>query len=274
MATKICKGCGIEKDLEEFHLSPTNKMGRHPYCKECRNWNHRSGQSKQKELELKDLRSRGLKRCPSCKEIKPVTEFPSSKNRPDGLHPYCFVCSRSKGLEYVRRPEVKQHKKERESTREFLDNLAEYRRGSEKYQTRVKKYQSLPKYKEYATEYRKRDYVKVRRYLSTRIWKELSLYKKTKKSSYDEYLGCDIEFFMGYLTSLFTEGMNWDNHGRGSDKWHVDHIVACAEFDMNDDDEVKKCFHYSNQRPLWEPENLRKNSKNKEGVRIFKRFKK
>lgn len=77
---------------------------------------------------------------------------------------------------------------------------------------------------------------------------------------------------MGYLATMFTEGMTWQNHGRGSDKWHVDHIIACAEFDMNNEDEVKKCFHYSNYQPLWEPDNLRKSSKNAEGIRVLKKY--
>lgn len=123
MATKICKGCGIEKDLEEFHNSSTNKLGRHPYCKECRNWNHRSEKSKQKELELKELQSKGLKRCACCREIKPITEFPNSKNRSDGLHPYCFVCSRSKGLNYSRSTDGTKKRLEYMFTDGYLNRL-------------------------------------------------------------------------------------------------------------------------------------------------------
>jgi hypothetical protein len=262
MATKICKGCGIEKDLEEFHLSPTNKMGRHPYCKECRNWNHRSEQSKQRELELRDLQSKGLKRCSSCKEIKPVTEFPSSKNRPDGLHPYCFVCSRSKGLEYVRRPEVKQHKKERESTREFLDNLAEYRRTSKTYKETHRIYvETSPVFKEYQSAYNKKIDVRLRGKISCKIYAALKSQDESKMLEFDEYLGCTFEFFKQYISNLFQEGMSWDNWGRGSNRWHIDHIKPCASFNFHDINQQKECFHYTNQQPLWEHDNLSKSSK-------------
>jgi len=275
MLTKICKTCGREKPLSEFAKSTVNALGCIPHCKECKNWAHRSDKSKQRELEKREFNLLGVKRCACCSEVKSITEFPNSKNRPDGLHPYCFICSRKKGLEYVNRSEVRQHKKERESTREFLDNLAEYRKNSEKYKETIKTYRGTsPVYKEYRTEYYQLPNVRVRHNISTRIWQELHLYNLTKKSSFDEYLGCSIEFFFNYLKSKFTDGMTWDNWGRGHDKWHADHITACAEFDMSNEDEVKKCFHYSNYQPLWEPENLRKSSKNADGKKVYKRYKK
>jgi len=51
--------------------------------------------------------------------------------------------------------------------------------------------------------------------------------------------------------------MNWDNYGVYG--WHVDHIKPCFLFNMNDIDEQKKCFHYTNLQPLWAKDNLVKN---------------
>ena len=47
--------------------------------------------------------------------------------------------------------------------------------------------------------------------------------------------------------------MNWDNHG---EKWHIDHVVPCAWFDLTDLDERVTCFHWSNMRPLTSEKNL------------------
>ena len=52
--------------------------------------------------------------------------------------------------------------------------------------------------------------------------------------------------------------MSWDNHGY--DGWHVDHIRPCASFDLTDEEQVRKCFHYTNLQPLWAKDNLRKGS--------------
>jgi hypothetical protein len=259
---RICKQCGVEKPITQFSKSQVHHGGHIPVCKECKNWNHRSPKSKEKEQTKWRLLAIGLKYCPNCNTLKNVNEFALNGVHNDGLRAYCKKCDNERGLKYTQREDIRKRKHEKESTREFLDNLATRRRNSEKYQSNAKKYrESSPVYSAYTQEYRKRKYVRIRRNISTRIWSELRLYNTTKESSFNEYLGCTTEFFMSYIQDRFTEGMSWDNWGRGSDKWHIDHIHPCADFNMFDDMEVRKCFHYTNQQPLWEPENLRKNNK-------------
>ena len=43
--------------------------------------------------------------------------------------------------------------------------------------------------------------------------------------------------------------MTLDNHAR--DGWHIDHIIPCADFNLNDIEDQKKCFHYTNLMPRW-----------------------
>ena len=79
-------------------------------------------------------------------------------------------------------------------------------------------------------------------------------------------LGCSLEFFRDYLELKFTEGMNWDNYGRGWNgkgmkEWHIDHIKPCSSFDLSKKSEQLKCFHYTNLQPLWARENLEKYAK-------------
>lgn len=75
-----------------------------------------------------------------------------------------------------------------------------------------------------------------------------------KQSSTVELLGCDIDFLKEWLSSLFIEGMTWDNYG----KWHVDHYVPCAYFDLSDVKQQRICFNYRNLRPLWGIDNMKK----------------
>jgi hypothetical protein len=60
-----------------------------------------------------------------------------------------------------------------------------------------------------------------------------------------------------YIESKFLDGMTWDNMG----EWHIDHIIPCANFDLTDPKQQKKCFHYTNLQPLWAIDNIKKSNK-------------
>lgn len=79
-----------------------------------------------------------------------------------------------------------------------------------------------------------------------------------KSANTMELVGCSLERLMVHLEAQFQEGMTWGNYGLGHDKWHVDHIRACALFNLANPAEQRRCFHYTNLQPLWQPENLRK----------------
>jgi len=96
---------------------------------------------------------------------------------------------------------------------------------------------------------------RLKRNLRNRLYKTVkNLYKKENTK---ELLGCSIEYLKIHLEKQFQPGMNWDNYGVYG--WHVDHIKPCFLFNMNDIDEQKKCFHYTNLQPLWAKDNLVKN---------------
>jgi hypothetical protein len=61
-------------------------------------------------------------------------------------------------------------------------------------------------------------------------------------------LGCSTEELRVHLEKQFSVGMNWDNYGLHG--WHIDHKIPCCSFDMTKEEEQRKCFHYTNLRPL------------------------
>jgi hypothetical protein len=52
--------------------------------------------------------------------------------------------------------------------------------------------------------------------------------------------------------------MNWNNHGL---VWELDHIIPISSFNLLNPEEQKKCFHYSNLRPLIKLKNRQKLNK-------------
>lgn len=98
---------------------------------------------------------------------------------------------------------------------------------------------------------------RLRKNLKSRIYIALKKGLGTKSESTITLLGCSVEDLKSHLEEQFQNGMTWENYG----KWHVDHIKPCAKFDLNNPEEQKKCFHYSNLQPLWAEDNLRKKDK-------------
>jgi hypothetical protein len=69
-------------------------------------------------------------------------------------------------------------------------------------------------------------------------------------------IGCTIPELRAYLEARFLPGMQW--YPRNFD---VDHIVPVAAFDLRDPEQQKKCFNFSNLRPMWPIDNQRKGAK-------------
>ena len=88
---------------------------------------------------------------------------------------------------------------------------------------------------------------KIKLRLYHRIYTALLSIGKSKSDKTINLLGCDISYFMKYISHRFTNGMTFDNYG----EWHIDHIVPCAKFDLTKQSEIIKCFHFTNLQPIW-----------------------
>jgi hypothetical protein len=72
------------------------------------------------------------------------------------------------------------------------------------------------------------------------------------------YLGVSLEYFLKWIEYQFDENMNWDNQGT---YWDIDHVIPCNNFNLENDEEIKKCFNWKNIRPCEKIENYKKNNK-------------
>lgn len=88
--------------------------------------------------------------------------------------------------------------------------------------------------------------------IRTLIGMSLSAKEMRKKSKSESILGCSLENCVEWIKSQFAHGMSWDNRHL----WHIDHVIpmACAK----DETESLMLNHYTNLRPLWISDNLKK----------------
>lgn len=182
--------------------------------------------------------------CNKCQRELLVSEFHRRSNRPGGYSYQCKECrSRTRIIskEYGRKYYLQHKDRQRELERLNKDkiNARKREREKERRQTDVN--------------------YKIKKNLRGRIYKAVK--QNIKSESTMILIGCSVEELKIYLSSMFTEGMNWNNYG----KWHIDHIKPCASFDLSDPVQQKECFHYSNLQPMWAIENIRKSSSYDEG---------
>lgn len=227
------------------------------------------------------------KKCTKCGAILDaiIGNFYKDSSKKDNLSSSCADCCRktkSKTYKNVISPRLKTERaiaresylqseeykqKKEESKRKDLERKRRWRdknreKINEKARLSIKKPISAEKRKEYkARQYEKImscPYKKHIHYMRVRI-------RDIVKSS-----GNDINFsisktilfskneLINRLESMFKEGMNWDNYGRGG--WHIDHIKPLASFDITKEEELIKAFSIENIQPMFESENLSKGS--------------
>lgn len=233
-----------------------------------------------------------MKQCSKCKQSKPLTEFSKNKNKTDGHRSECKSCVKEynqnnkekikeRNKEHYKNNKEKIKEQKKEHYKKNADKCKKYsqehyQKNHEKIKEQRKEYNQ--KNKEYRKEQRKEylqknknrinkqqnQYQKTRRsndplYKLTRDMRSLIAISiknngYTKQSKTYEILGCTYEEFKAHIEQQFTEGMNWDNHG----KWHYDHIKPISH--GKTEKEILALNHYLNFQPLWARDNLSKSN--------------
>src|SRR5579863_6654653 len=185
------------------------------------------------------------KRCSACRRVKVLSKFYKDKSRLSGYDARCKNCDYDKTKKYRNN----NRKKFREQRRAF------YKRHPDKMSIYYDRYydRRLSYHKMYI---KKRSLVdpnfKLGLLLRSRLYNALKGNRRTGSAVRD--LGCSLDFLRNYLKKQFKPGMSWSNHG----KWHIDHIIPLTLFDLTDRKELLKACHYTNLRPLWARENLKR----------------
>lgn len=151
--------------------------------------------------------------------------------------------NRKAAMEYRKRKQVEDPEFEKKRSRKTMD----------------KRKENPDKWNAYSRAYANKRYAEDPEFniacrLRSRLYQKLRVQGATKSASALDLTGCTTEFLRGYIEGMFRDGMNWNNI-------HVDHILPLASFNLCNEDDQRKAFHYTNLQPLFGAENLAKGAK-------------
>ena len=285
----VCRAC--HKEYKRRHYEEHKKE-----IKEKKKLYYQSNRERLDELHNKNREEISNKTCSKCHIEKPTEEFNSAKNNGDGLNKTCRSCEKVYMKNYTtkHKKELLEKKKlyYKSDPEKFKKRWKEQsNKNKERYSIRNKKYYAdhREKRKEYNRQWNKnhKEEVKSQKKEYTaknieKIKKRMKIYVATrkkddvnfniaiklrqrflraikmgsKKTSVINLLGCTIQELKDKLKAQFTEGMTWDLFMQGD--IHIDHIIPCSSFNLEDLEQQKLCFHYSNLQLLWKEHNLKK----------------
>lgn len=227
--------------------------------------------------------------CSKCNEEKEFGEFYKSPRGKYGVLARCKTCEKEKSKKYTVENREKINEKKSEYYSKNINNIAKkkserYTSNCEQLKEKMKEYyvENCEQIKEKRRQYRKENFEKIKKYYEehreekreyrrerykTDIKFKLShnlrrrfaraLAGNAKTASAIKLIGCTVEELHTFLEAEFGEGMTWENYG----DWHIDHIRPCASFNLEDPEEQKKCFHWTNLQPLWAADNWAKSDR-------------
>ena len=191
--------------------------------------------------------------CSKCNIAKHIDGFSKHKNAKDGLQSNCRQCGAESSKQWkLNNPEKNKESHQKTFKKHYIPK--------EKTPENIRK----QKRKEYQNEWRKKKIkdplIKLHNSIMHSIWKSLQKNSLPKQNKTLDILGLSHwGKFKTYIETQFTEGMNWDNYGNKKDCWSVDHIIPRSlATTLN---EIYKLNHYTNLRPMWHIENIKKSNK-------------
>lgn len=167
--------------------------------------------------------------------------------------------------EYWRRPEIQQRRRDNWANDPKMKEKSREASRSPKSKAARQLYRARNKeaIRDYMREYRRicmatKPEFRIAHNCRSRMRDAVQCQGTRKASKAKDLLGCEFEFFRGWLEAKFERGMSWLNYGVF---WEIDHIRPVASFDLNDPEQQRACFHYTNCQPLWSDLNRSKGSK-------------
>lgn len=188
METKVCKKCGIEKNIEEIVKYSKNNKIYYSECKDCRREYSKKYFHENKE-KYKENKKKWI------------------ENNKEHIRQYA--------ISYKPKKKIIDQKYR-------LENKEIIKKRAKKYNDEHKEQRNKREY-----ERRKKDNVyNLKTNIRLNIVDAFKRKKINKNKNTIEILGCDIDFFVNYLLETYKKnyGIEWD----GIEKVHIDHIIPLA----------------------------------------------
>lgn len=243
---KKCKHCGEVKSSSEYNRAGGGAFLQ-PYCKPCDSLRKKKHYDKNRDRLIKKRKEYYLK---NRKLVDPIEKKENERKRIEKLIQFNRENRKSK------MPEDERRRRKSICDKKYRERMGDILKEKKKEYSRKNRERNNERSRE---KNRENLELRIKKNLRSRIRFALLSKNSNKLFATMNYLGCDVDFFKKYLESKFKDGMTWDNYGKYG--WHIDHIIPCCKFDLTKEEEQKKCFHYTNQQPLWATENLKKGAK-------------
>lgn len=243
METKICKNCGLEKNIDEFYFRKDTQKHRNK-CKQCCINNRREYYQENR-----------IKLCNQKKEYtKKNKEIIKAKQKEK------YYKNREKILEEKKNYYQKNREAIKEKTKKYrMDNKDKIQKAGLKY--RMEHREELSKRSvEYELIRKKTDNIY---YFKKRIRQSIrtSFNKKglLKPQKTEDILGCSINFFINWLIKSYEDNYNEKWNWNYLKSVHIDHKKPLKE--AKTEKEIIELCHYTNLQLLKAEDNLAKGSK-------------
>lgn len=240
MDYKICKTCGMQKEITCFRKCVNYYRGDCYECEKKKNKLYRIKNKEKLSIKYKEYRNAHL-------------EYIKQKNK------------EYNELNKEKRKEYNQ-KYYNENKKYYSQKHKEYtQKNFDKIQKNRKKWEENNKEK--VKTYRQKDYLKrkndplllfkdnIRKNIGNSFRKKKL--KKNKKT--EEILGCKTDFFINYLIETYEKNYNEKWNWEYLKKVHIDHIKPLA-IAKNEEEVINLC-HYTNLQLLKSEDNLQKNNR-------------
>lgn len=248
---KLCKICGIEKDIEDFRKSLCKKNNKYYYRSQCNKCEKKANNLRAKKYYLLNKNEINKKNSKRYYEIYKNDSNYLAKRKES-----------SKKYREINKDIISQKRKER-----YIKNIDAEKKYKKNYcathQEQIKKANKAyyEKNKGKMLNYQKEklkndDKYRIKKQIRTMLWKSFARGNCVKQETSKEILGCNIDEFYIYLLQTFKDnyGYEWD----GIEPVHIDHIIPLSTAE-NKEDIINLCY-YKNLQLLKAEDNLKKSN--------------
>ena len=193
-----------------------------------------------------------FKKCTCCNVEKEIENFPKGVKYKNGRRGVCKLCTKNYSKKHkIIEGDYKCIVCEKTKPHTEFNSCPQNNNG-----LRCSCKECIPK-RDFTPRYFNNINLRLSHCLRTRIRHAINSQNVSKNNRTPELVGCSVIEIKKYLEEKFTEGMTWENYG----EWHIDHIRPCSSFNLEDPEEQKRCFHWTNLQPLWAKDNLSKGAR-------------